>query len=115
MVKQQGATTVGPSAYLLLALFSMYVPIIHHLGLYGALDNTRYCGGLHPVGFLWLRDLGQASAWLAGALVICFSLSFRTARLRTIRAWRIVVTLTLLFWVIYSTAASLTLFIQLAL
>lgn len=113
MMKQDDATVVGPSAYLLLALLSSFVPIIHHLGLREALDNTRYPWGLHPIEILWLRDLGQNSAWIAAALALCFILSFRVARLRTIKAWRITVTLTLLFWVIYSVAASLTMVIQL--
>ena len=111
-MKTYDPTKVTPWSYLPLALLSSFVPFIHHHGLHQALDNTRYLWGLHPIEILWSRDLGDFSTWVAVLIGICFLLSWRVAWLRTIKAWKTVFTITLLFWVWYSICISLALMIQ---
>jgi hypothetical protein len=111
-MKTDNETTVRPWSYLALALASAIVPLIHFRGLNQALDNTRYPWGLHPIEVLWLRDLGQFAAVLAGVLALCFILSWRISWFRRAKTWRRFFIAALLFWVWYSIAASLTVFLQ---
>lgn len=111
-MKTEDDATVSPWSYLALAGLSAIVPFIHFRGLNEALDNTRYPWGLHPIEVLWLRDLGQFAALLAGALALCFVLSWRMAWFRNTKIWRRFLIVALLFWVWYSIAASMTVLLQ---
>jgi hypothetical protein len=112
-MKPDDEKSVKPWSYLALALASAIVPIIHFRGLNQALDDTRYPWGLHPIEILWLRDLGQFAGVLAVVLVLCFILSWWIGWFRKEKIWRRFFTATLLFWVWYSIASSMTLLIQL--
>jgi hypothetical protein len=112
-MKPDEERNVKPWPYLALALASAIVPLIHFRGLNEALDNTRYPWGLHPIEILWLRDLGEFAGIVAGVLALCFILSWWIGWFRKDKIWRRVFVATLLFWVWYSIAASLTLLIQL--
>ena len=112
IMKTNDETPVRPWSYLALALASAIVPFIHFRGLNQALDNTIYPWGLHPIEVLWLRDLGQYAAVLAGVLAICFVLSWRIVWFRRAKTWRRFFTAALLFWVWYSIAASIAIWLQ---
>ncbi|MDD5678789.1 MAG: hypothetical protein PHW60_12505 [Kiritimatiellae bacterium] len=111
-MKPDDERSVNPWSYLALALASAVVPLIHFGGLNRALDNTRYPWGLHPIEILWLRDLGHFAAVIAAVLALCFVLSWWVAWFRKEKIWRRFFAAALIFWVWYSIAASMTVWLQ---
>lgn len=76
----------------MLLLISLLIPFLHWRVVDSALEYTRFMGGLMPVPYIGLKNLGALSSFGPVVILVLFLASFRWKELRSAESIAIVAT-----------------------